>query len=62
MVPNRFLDHFQPFFGKKKTLFQKKVLLYWLQVSLQPEGSGVPSLMGADKPCPQLHPSLLWKA
>ena len=38
-------------------------MLYWLQVSLQPDcknlGSGVPSLMVADKPCPQLQPSLL---
>ena len=42
---------------------QTKVLLYWLQVSLRPDcknfGSGVPSLMAADKPCPQLQPSLL---
>ena len=40
-----------------------KVLLYWLQVKLQPDcknlGSGLPSLMAADKPCPQLQPSLL---
>ena len=42
---------------------QTKVLLYWLQVSLRPDcknlGSGVPSLMAADKPCPQLQPSLV---
>ena len=42
---------------------QTKVLLYWLQVSVQPDcknlGSGVPSLMAADKPFPQLQPSLL---
>ena len=40
----------------------KKVLLYWLQVSLKPDcknlGSGVPILMAADKPRPQLQPSL----
>ena len=34
-----------------------------LQVSLQPDcknlGSGVPSLMAADKLCPQLQPSLV---
>ena len=44
---------------------QTKVLLYWLQVSLQPDcknlGSGVPILMAADKPCPQLQPSLIPK-
>ena len=42
---------------------QTKVLLYWLQVSLRPDSknlvSGVPSLMAADKPCPQLQPSLI---
>ena len=42
---------------------QTKVLLYWLQVSLRPDcknlGSGVPSLRAADKPCPQLQPSLV---
>ena len=56
MVPNWFLDHLQPFFGL--TIFwsgAKNVLLYWLQVSLRPDcknlGSGVPSLLAADKPC-----------
>ena len=37
-------------------------MLYWLQVSLQLDcknlGSGIPTLMAADKPCPQLKPSL----
>ena len=48
-----------------KQKFKKKmlmVLLCWLQVSLRPDcknlGSGVPILMAADKPCPQLQPSL----
>ena len=43
--------------------WQTKVLLYWLQVSLQPDcknlGSGVPSLKAAGKPCPLLQPSLV---
>jgi hypothetical protein len=41
---------------------QTKVLLWRIHVSLGPNwknpGSGVPSLMAADKPCPQLQPSL----
>ena len=41
---------------------QTNVLLYWLQVSLQPDcknlDSGFPILMAADKPCPLLQPSL----
>ena len=43
---------------------QKNVLLWRIHVSLGPKwknpGSGVPSLMTADKPCPQLQPFLLW--
>ena len=43
---------------------QIKVLLYQLQFSLKPDcknlGSGVPSLMAADKPCLLLQPSLVY--
>ena len=64
MVPNGFFDHLQPFLVKPffDQLQEKKVLLYWLQVRLQPDsknlGSGIPNLMAADKPCPQLLASL----
>ena len=57
----------QSYFCRKSYTFlircQTKVLLWWLQVSLKPDcenwGSGVPILMAADKPCPQLQPSLV---
>ena len=42
---------------------QTKVLLWRIHVSLGPKwknpGSGVPSLMTADKPCPQLQLALI---
>ena len=64
MVPNWFLDHLQPFLVKPFfDQVSNKGIAFWLQVILQPDcknsGSGVPSLMAADKPCPQLQPTLI---
>ena len=64
MMPNWFFDHLQLFLV---TLFfvrcQTKALLWRIHVSLGPkwknQGSGLPSLMAADKPCHQLQPSLV---
>ena len=65
MVPNWFLDHLQPFLVKSfLDQVPNKGFPLVLQVSLQPNcknlDSGVPSLMAADKPCPQLQPSLIY--
>jgi hypothetical protein len=64
MMPNWFFDHLQLFLVQQFLIrCQTKVLLWRIHICLVPKwknpGSGVPSLMAADKPCLQLQHSLL---
>ena len=65
MMPNWFFWSFATFFWSNHFLIrcQTKVLLWRNHVSLGSKWknpcSGFPSLMAADKPCPQLQPSLV---